>query len=151
MDSDDDESNNNNNRNTPPAGDILYDTLYRYMVLFDFPSDTENGINNSSGFGNITDQTYWCGNPVWNVLLDCLLNYQDNNSMKKRRGGRKICERDRVFRQQCRESYMADRAVWGVHVGSHPIMIRYLSYLCFCVLISVNSKHKENTKLFKWA
>ena len=29
------------------------------MVLFDFPSDTENGINNSSGFGNITDQTYF--------------------------------------------------------------------------------------------
>ena len=94
------------------------------MVLFGFPSDTDNGINNSSGFEMSTGRTYWCGNPVWNVLLDCLLNH-DINGMKKRKGGRKICERDRVFRQQCRESFMVDRALWGVHVGSHPIMIRY--------------------------
>jgi hypothetical protein len=98
------------------------------MVLFDFPSDTENGINYSSGFGISTGQTYWDSNPVWCVLLDCLLNHDisgGGGGGKKKKGGRKLCERDRVMRQQCRECYMADRAVWGVHVGSHPVMIRY--------------------------
>ena len=113
------------------------------MVLFDFPSDTENGINYSSGFGISTGQTYWDSNPVWCVLLDCLLNHDINGGGgggKKKKGGRKLSERDRVMRQQCRECYMADRAVWGVHVGSHPVMIRYtpLSNLLSCFMFSLS-------------
>lgn len=101
------------------------------MVLFDFPSDTENGVNYSSGFGISTGQTYWDSNPVWCVLLDCLLNHDVNGGGggggggKKKKGGRKLNERDRAMRQHCRECYMADRAVWGVHVGSHSVMKRY--------------------------
>jgi hypothetical protein len=65
------------------------------MVLFGFPSDTENltpGLG--SGFGGREGnggQSHWVGNPVWCVLLDSLLTSDSGHKQSRngRDGGKK--------------------------------------------------------------
>ena len=66
------------------------------MVLFGFPSDTENltpGLG--SGFGGREGnggQSHWVDNPVWCVLLDSLLTSDSGHkpSRNGRDGGKKL-------------------------------------------------------------
>ena len=115
----------------------MYDTLYRYFVLFGFPSDEDNSEN----WGAVGSQFLWADNPVWCALLECLLsenngiekNMKSNNNTVGKRGGRgsagnnrkkSISEKDKKLRLESRNCFSKDHSVWGIHTGSHSIMIR---------------------------
>ena len=147
VDSDDDictdKSNDQPTLQQAHPGDVLYDTLYRYMVLFGFQNSFENtnmhgislgmgmGISGGSDIGQC-----WVGNPVWAILVDHL---QEPISYKKK--GRKVNERERQGRMESVGCYKRDSASWNVLHGTHPVMIRYatlhdvLIIQCFIVYI----------------
>jgi hypothetical protein len=37
------------------------------------------------------------------------------------------CKQLSMFREECVKSFSADLNIWGIHTGSHPIMIRLVS------------------------
>ena len=115
---------------SPPSlpGDVLYDTLYRYIVLFaNIPSDNDSVEHSTHGTlhsqrdsflaTNDTMQSWYEGNVVWNIVLDSigLITTASNEKRKNRRT--KMSERNRVLRETCVRQFTSDHGTWGMHTG----------------------------------
>ncbi len=77
---------------------VLYDTLYRYLVLF--------------GFGYKMDVIYH-NNVIFQTLYNTLVVTNDTAST--------ALEFERL--RQCRRQWQNDRQCWSIHVGVSPVMI----------------------------
>ena len=123
-------------------GNVLYDTLYRYFVLFGFPKDENIYFNENC---TREDRQYlWSENQVWSVLLECLnnndnlnnnlnnsnINNNDNDNQNRTKNNKNnknknsISDHDILLRNEGKRKFESDRGVWGVHCGSHNIMKR---------------------------
>ena len=129
---------NNNGTTKPPVptpslpGDVLYDTLYRYIVLFaNMPSDNDSvdhtnhghshnhGHRDSSFHGTSDTMNSWFeGNVVWNVVLESIGLITVTDKRKNRRT--KLSERNRVLRDTCIRQFTSDHGTWGMHTGVTP-------------------------------
>jgi hypothetical protein len=97
-------------------GAVICDTLYRYLVLFGQPSDAE------------TQQ--WSANPIWLALMDSLgfdlpdtfLGPDIGHKQKELRRRHLVKSNVPTTKIDSIEQYRADRAVWALHSGTHPIM-----------------------------
>ena len=68
-----------NNEKTPQnPGEVLYDTLYRYFVLFGFPEDENKNLNEN--WGAVGGHFLWEKNPVWSVLIESLVSTENDGS-----------------------------------------------------------------------
>ena len=86
---------------------VLYHTIYRYMVLLhgcEFfsheKSDTKSQFSTS---------------PVWNVLVDALALDGDDSKPVSKRSPR---------RAACRNQYIKDYELWSIKSGNHVIMTK---------------------------
>lgn len=88
---------------------ILYDTLYRYIVLFGLCS---------TGFDCLSDRLhpYDLENPVWLAIVDSCEEIP--HSVKNTKA-----------RIDCVRQYNSDRKLWSLEFGEHPIIQRYVHYL----------------------
>lgn len=86
---------------------VLYDTLYRYIVLFGFcmTSDVD-----SDGTEDLT-HPYGLDNPVWHAVVDCL-------------GEQPVTGKNTKSRIECVNQYESDRMAWSLETGSHPTICR---------------------------
>jgi hypothetical protein len=78
---------------------VLYDTLYRYLVLFGVPS------------GFLTADP----NLVSTAIAECLGLSQTNNTKKVRR-----------VNTTCVDEYQRDSSLWSMSHGSHTVIKRYI-------------------------
>ena len=99
---------------------VLYDTFYRYLVLFDLdigtslsssPMSLEDHDDESAGDSGYP---YPRTNPVLRDTMECL--GLDTTHAK---GGPKKPKREECIRQ-----FQDDRSQWSLHFGSHPVMKR---------------------------
>ena len=89
-------------------GEVLYDTLYRYLVLFGIPPEFE-------------DEDYdmpWRHNRVWNCVVDCL------------RGASSRASNRRKIKTTCEFEYRRDSAIWNFKNGNHERISRYHYDVC---------------------
>jgi hypothetical protein len=110
----DEQLNGGTNRGSSP-GDVLYDTLYRYLVLFGIPTE----------FCDVGYDMPWRHNRVWNCLMECL-----RGEITPDRGGRGGRPRrtgragDGGGLDTCVAEYIRDMEVWNFTSGSHSVMRR---------------------------
>mmetsp|Transcript_205 Transcript_205/g.460 ORF Transcript_205/g.460 Transcript_205/m.460 type:complete len:1254 (+) Transcript_205:3-3764(+) len=97
-------------------GSVLYDTLYRYLVLFGGGADFQSDNAFEEAFSVYADS------PVWAVVCEALglrkLDLQDGMggmATRGRRGGRD-------GHPETANQYAHDLGEWSMHLGSHPIM-----------------------------
>jgi len=86
-------------------GKVLYDTIYRYIVLLGVPSEllSTNSISP------------WINNPVWNCILEAL-DYLPSTSISTNRRIKKI-------KEDCSRQYNKDRQLWSFASGVNPIIV----------------------------
>lgn len=91
---------------------VLYDTLYRYLVLFGVPSE----------FDDPQYQMPWHSSPVWEAVMDSL--------------------RLGVFAQRaksaCINAFHKDSALWNFYGGTHVVMKRLVFVLLLLMLVLVD-------------
>lgn len=89
------------------AGNVLYDTIYRYLVLLGVPND----------FSQTDVDMPWRGNAVWNTLADCLAlsGTAVHETTRYRRSNNKKLE-------ACAQQFATDSSMWNAFRGSHSIM-----------------------------
>jgi hypothetical protein len=83
---------------------VLYDTLYRYIVLF--------GLRTSASGDDDTLYAYDLDNPVWLAILD---SCEDSP----------VSVKNTKARIECVRKYTSDRELWSLQIGNHPIIERY--------------------------
>ena len=89
--------------NSPDDGEVLYDTLYRYLVLFGIPPEFD-------------DDDYdmpWRNNRVWNCVVDSLRGASSKSSNRRK------------TKPTCDFEYRRDSALWNFKNGNHAIITRY--------------------------
>ena len=97
-------------------GTVLFDTLYRYLILF-------------SGREDFWTSVPWTDNPVWGAVLDSLgidspVSSQISLKGKSRRGRRGLGEGSPTTRAEAVATFQHDRAQWSVHSGTHPTVVQ---------------------------
>jgi serine/threonine protein kinase len=90
-------------------GKVLYDTIYRYIVLLGIPSEL---LSNSL--------SPWIGNPVWNCILEALDYLPSSSSMNRR---------IKKIKEECSHQYIKDRQLWSFAIGTNPIIVNAKSKL----------------------
>jgi len=112
-------------------GDVLYHTLYRYLVLFapydddggsGLGGDADSGSGGGSGGGGggsgVRFSRLYDGVPLWASALDAIGLLPAGG----RRGKpRKPSERERALRDASVRQFAADRGQWSLHRGTHPV------------------------------
>ena len=102
-------------------GDVLYHTLYRYLVLF-APEDDGGDDATAAAVGGARFSRLYDGVPLWGAMLDAVgLLPLPAGGGAPRRGKRKPSERDRALRDASVRQFAADRGQWSLHVGAHPV------------------------------
>ena len=84
-------------------GEVLYDTLYRYLVLFGIPPEFD-------------DEDYampWRNNRVWNCVVGCLRGISSKSSNRRK------------IKPTCDFEYRKDSALWNFQYGNHAMITRY--------------------------
>ena len=87
-------------------GEVLYDTIYRYLVLFGTPTEFD-----TEGY-----DMPWRQNRVWNCLIDCL--YGDSGRLPSKAHHR------RKLKSTCEFEFRRDSALWNFSYGNHAVIIR---------------------------
>jgi hypothetical protein len=82
-----------NNGDVDASAKVLYDTLYRYIVLFGMPSD----MNPS-----------WNDNPIWQAIKTSLIDSKGNKKIKHK---------------ECLSKYQIDTQLWSLQTGNHRIIV----------------------------
>jgi hypothetical protein len=97
--------------------DVLYDTLYRYVVLFGLPIEH---FDESSDFP-------WSNNKVWNCMVDCLFSSQSAHTAGSRKNRQRKAHvgKESDLRLQCVGEFQRDSALWNFQAGSHDVITRY--------------------------
>lgn len=114
---------------------ILFDTLYRYVVLCGYPSSTvfqlefnydnefkSNHYNTISEPSDIYENStiYSSNNTIFAVLNDCLIDQQNSNNSKTKRG--KVSK----LKSSCIKQYEKDSMEFSIAYGSNQNMQRYV-------------------------
>ena len=101
---------------TDAPGTVLFDTIYRYIVLF-------------SGAEDFIASCPWVDNPVWMLIVDALgLDVTAQSEMKrkaapKRGRGRPKRGGSPTARMECIDTYQYDFSRWSIHRGTHPKIV----------------------------
>lgn len=100
--------------------DVLYDTLYRYIVLFGIPRDFyEDGYDMP-----------WKSNLVWNSLVDALGLVGGRRDLFSkpptgRKGKSKRLEAVKnASPDACLQDFARDSEQWNFDIGTHPVIRR---------------------------
>lgn len=97
---------------------VLYDTFYRYMVMFDLDLSAISGdsTSTSSCEDDSLDAELECpyppSNPVLQDAIECL-GLDGGNSGRLTKAKR-----------ECLHQFHCDRAEWSVQIGTNPVMVR---------------------------
>lgn len=94
---------------------VLYDTLYRYVVLFGSSGNFNTGFLNSDLYRN---------NPVMKTLIKSLNLLPSTDTYSRRI---RATNNDKLL-EKCIEQYNHDKSKWSFHVGNSRIMEMYESY-----------------------
>jgi hypothetical protein len=92
---------------------VLYNTFYRYLVLFGLPNDNIDEFNDDDSLNFIKD------NDVLSLVIDCLGNDNQNGKQKIK------CKNQ--YNEDCRlckKQYNEDCRLWSFKYGSHKIIER---------------------------
>jgi len=102
---------------TEVPGMVLFDTIYRYVVLF-------------GGAEDFLASSPFVDNPVWMAIVDALgldVNEQvemERNLVSKKKGrGRPKRNDSPTARMESITTYQSDFCRWSIHTGTHPIMV----------------------------
>ena len=87
---------------------VLYDTLYRYLVLIDFDETCDNVFED---------------NPVYDIIVDVLHATPNSNATTSRRLRKQNA--DETKRAAARAQYAEQKNMWNWQFGVHPHMARY--------------------------
>ena len=90
---------------------VLYDTFYRYLVLFDM--DASGLSSNEKDTSSDMDCAYSVDNPVWRCAVDCL--GLDSSNIKGYLTKAK---------RECIQQFENDRSEWSIHFGTNAVMKR---------------------------
>ena len=85
------------------SGEVLFDTLYRYIVLFGGCEDFVAGIP-------------WDNNPVWLAVVDAF-DFAHGENMAKTKSLKEL-------RATSISAFARDSSMWSVHHGTHQIIQR---------------------------
>jgi hypothetical protein len=104
---------------------LLYDTLYRYVVLTGFPKCTIDALDNEEintfggqdSFASSNQIPFGSMNLVWMALQDALEGQRDDKNAKITRA----MEKARSF---CMNQYLCDSALWRISHGESVHMAR---------------------------
>jgi hypothetical protein len=83
---------------TSPPGMVLYDTFYRYLVLFGIPEE----------FITSPEETLWAGNPVVGAVTKAF---------------GMTAKRQTKAQSACRAQYEEDRRQWGLEAGQNHVIV----------------------------
>ena len=86
---------------------VLYDTLYRYVVLFGL---CETSSVNSSGVEEIL-HPYSLENPIWLAIVDSV-------------SPNPLSGKNTKSRSDCVKQFQSERDLWYLETGNHPIICR---------------------------
>ena len=110
---------------------VLYDTFYRYFVLFGCPAEASEASEPAvgAGAGGAVETTagvsilWGSSNPVWNAVRDSLFS-QPQPKEKRQKGRRKQLDGDPDLsaKRACRMQFERDFGAWSVQSGAHEIM-----------------------------
>ena len=101
----------------------LFDTLYRYIVLFGLPvvKDASNVMSQRAMFNE--------DNPVWMAITD-ELGFLSNGERIMNRNGlgyprRRVCSSRSLKSENSIIQFEKDCNTWSLKSGSHPVILRY--------------------------
>lgn len=128
--------------NGGPGLSVLYDTLYRYFVLFgtllhhsefQLSSCMHAGYDEQWGGGSDLGGPY-AESPVWQMAMEALGLDQNGHcsagAEKDKRLGRRAARQQLADpKAACRAQFERDRAFWAVKAGSHEVMVSVRSRL----------------------
>ena len=103
-------------------GTVLFDTIYRYIVLF-------------SGSEDFLVSFPWVDNPVWMLIVDALgldahrPGDMERKPMPKKGRGRPKRGGSPTARSESIATYQYDFSLWSIHRGTHPKIVRVQSRL----------------------